>query len=98
MYVTYAYANSVSRDPGVLIKEEVLNRVLRAKFLKQNIPSKKGNADNRKRDQAYSMFHFQYGRVPDLRSYMSCIPSNIYSDALIQEINARFIKIISEAD
>lgn len=91
--------DSVTRDPSVLIKEEVLNRVLRAKFLKHSAPVKnKANQDQRKRDAAYASFHYIFGRLPELRGYGSAIPSNIFSDALLNEINAKFIKIISEAD
>ncbi len=87
--------NSVTRDPTIQIREDLIHKVLKARFLKHNPQTKVKAVDDYKRGQAQKMFKFKYGRV-EQRSYQQAIPSNIYSETLLEEISRNFIKSISE--
>ncbi len=87
--------NSVTRDPTIQIREDLIHKVLKARFLKHNPQTKVKAVDDYKRGQAQKMFKFRYGRV-EQRSYQQAIPSNIYSETLLEEISRNFIKSISE--
>jgi hypothetical protein len=87
--------SSVTRDPTIQIREDLIHKVLKARFLKHNPQTKVKAVDDHKRGQAQKMFKFKIGKI-DNRSYQQAIPNNIYSETLMQEISRNFIKSISE--
>lgn len=87
--------NSITRDPTIQIREDLIHKVLKARFLKHNPQTKVKAVDDYKRGQAQKMFKFKFGKV-EQRTYQQAIPNNIYSETLMEEISKNFIRSISE--
>jgi hypothetical protein len=88
--------NAITKDSTIIIKEESLNKVLRARFLKHNPQTRLKVVDENKRVHAYQMFRYRKVIKSNNRTYLQAIPSNIYTETLLEEISRKFIQSISE--
>ena len=88
--------NSLTKDPTVIVREDTMNRVLRARFLKHNPQTRTKFVDDQKRLNAYNLFKYKKITKTDKRTYAQAIPHNIYTETLLEEISRKFIQSISE--
>lgn len=85
------------KNANVILKDDCLQRLLKAKFL--NLESKNGKErtkDAKKRDEAYREFRYNPDRKLVFRNYGKAFASQTNPEEMLQTINQNFMKLISE--
>jgi hypothetical protein len=94
--------DSVFKDPNIVIKEDLLLKVIRAKFAEPGYknPERVCLDPNiiKHCEQLHKMFRFKSGHKLNLRTYNQSLPPSVYVDTFIVDVNNNFIRIITEDD
>lgn len=87
---------SITKDPNIIIQDDVLAKILKARYIRYDLASRVKKIDTRRRDKCLA----EYKYIPNhskARTYAQSIPVTIYSGTLLQEINKTFIEILTSS-